>query len=172
MSATDFKCFAWSGKSRRIRNWAHSIQAFVSLFCLFFFFRFLTLFCMFYTNSWGKWWLFSNMEAGLNSREDPADRLAVRLLLSASLSLSVPASSHPVPVTASQPGTFHSRLGIPLWEAGGSRLLCSRFLLISLLPSLFQCLWQCGRVPQPTIPRHSMCSMAGWEEAHPPLRGW
>lgn len=72
-----------------------------------------------------------------------------------------------VPVTASQPGTFHTKPGIPLWEAGGSRLLCSRFLLISLLPSLFQGLWQCGRVPQPTIPRHSCVP---WRDGRKPTR--
>lgn len=74
--------------------------------------------------------------------------------------------------TSSQPWGFPQHPGIPLWEEGGSRLLCPRFLRITLLHSRSQCLWQCGRVPQPTIPWHSMCSMVGGEEAYPPIWGW
>lgn len=35
-----------------------------------------------------------------------------------------------------------------------------------------QCSWQRGRAPQPIIFWHSIGSMAGSEEAHPPLQGW
>lgn len=158
-----------SGKSRRIRNWTYSIQAIVSPLFLFFFSVFL---------------LFSVCFIPIREGNDDfsatwkLDWVQEKILLTGWLwgyysrpLFPCPGLLTSCPCYCLSAGDFPHQARHPFLR-GGSRLLCSRFLLISVLPSLFQGLWQCGRVPQPTIPRHSMCSMAGWEEAHPPLRGW
>lgn len=170
MSAGDFKCFPCSGRIRRIRNGTHSFRAIASpLFYLSPFF--LLIFCLFYTGPRGKWWPSTIWK--LNWAQEKMELIE---LGNVCWNLFFPLCSlsayilFPSPLLS--PGSFPSSPAIPLWEERGGRLLCSRFLLISLLHSLSQRLRQCGRVPQPTIPWHSMCSMVGWEEAHPPRWGW
>lgn len=114
MSADDFKCFTWSGKSRRIRNGTHSFRAIASPF--FYLFPFLLLiFSLLYTGL--REMTFQQHGGGLSSREDEANRMGVILARNLS-SLSAFSPLCPALLTSSQPWDFPQQSRPPSLRGG------------------------------------------------------